>query len=101
VFVAVVIGWWFRGADSPVMAQRSNPSSRGSSADAGLAFQFIGTGPAAALAVYNPANRTVYMYSEVGKGNSPVNCTYSYAIPSPGAPIERANCPVGDLVPQH
>jgi hypothetical protein len=102
VCVAVSIGWWARNADRPVLAQHSNSSWRGSSSssDADLAFQFIGVGPSAAMAVYNSANRTVYVYSEVGKGNASVDCTYSFTIANPGAPIRRGNCPVGELAPQ-
>jgi hypothetical protein len=105
VCLAVAIGWWARGAGSPVLAQRapSSSSSRSSSSasDADLAFQLFGSGYDSALAAYNPSNRVLYVYQHVAQGNSSVNCTYSYSIPNPGAPIQRHNCEPGDLVPQH
>ena len=106
--LAVAIGWWVRGANTAVMAQHSgsstsSSSSRGGSATADpptLAFQMTGNGPDAALTLYNPGNRTLYVYERAGAGNSVVNCTYSFAIASPGAAIRRDNCAVGDLIPQ-
>ena len=104
--LAVAIGWWARSANTAVMAQHSgsssSPSSRGGGAtgDPGLAFQMFGTGPNAALALYNPGNRTLYVYERAANGNSQVSCTYSYSIANPGAQIQRNNCPVGELVPQ-
>ena len=105
--LAVAIGWWARSANTAVMAQHSSSSSSSSSrggtasGDAGLAFQMFGTGPDAALTLYNPGNRTLYVYERAGGGNSVVNCTYSFTIANPGAAIRRENCPVGELVPQH
>ena len=90
VCVAVGVGWWARGGDRPVFAQRSG-------GDANLAFQMIGTGPDSTLVMYNPGNRTLYVYARAGAGNSTVNCTYSFAVNVPGAALERRNCPVGEL----
>jgi hypothetical protein len=102
VCVAAGVGWWCRGAGTTVLAQRSGSSSsaRGSGNDANLAFQMVGTGPQASLTVYNPDNKTLYVYSHVGAGSSYVNCEVSFTVANPGAPIERKNCPVGDFVPQ-
>jgi len=69
--------------------------------DSSLAFQMTGVGTQAALTVYNPANRTLYVYPRIGEGNSYVSCSYSFRVSRPGAPIERENCPVGDQLPQH
>jgi hypothetical protein len=106
--LAVAIGWWGRGANTAVLAQHSSSSpssssSRGGSAtgDPTLAFQMTGNGPDAALTLYNPGNRTLYVYERAGAGNSVVNCTYSFAIANPGAAMRRENCPVGDLVPKY
>jgi hypothetical protein len=106
--LAVAIGWWGRGADTAVLAQHSSStsssSSRGGTATADpltLAFQMTGNGPDAALTLYNPGNRTLYVYERAGAGNSVVNCTYSFAIASPGAAIRRDNCAVGDLIPKY
>jgi hypothetical protein len=59
-----------------------------------------GTGPDALLTVYNPDSRTLFMYPRIGAGSSTVNCAYSFKVPSPGAPLQRENCPVGGLTPQ-
>ncbi len=96
--VAVLIGWWARGANTAVMAQHSSSSSS-ARGDSELAFQLMGTGPDAALAVFNPGNRTLYVYTRVGAGNSSVPCSYGLWIANPGAAIRRENCPVGELIP--
>ena len=85
-----------------VLAQRSSSSSssRDSGTDANLAFQMNGAGPQATLTVYNPANRTLYVYPRISQGNSHISCGYSFSIPSPGAPIDRTNCPAGEFLPQ-
>ena len=106
VCVAVAIGWWCRGAGTTVLAQRSvsssgsSSSARGMGSDANLAFQMVGAGQQASLTVYNPDNKTLYVYSHVGAGSSYINCEVSFTVANPGAPIERRNCPVGDYVPQ-
>jgi hypothetical protein len=99
--LAVAVGWWWRGAGTPVMAQRSSSSSSARGGDSNLAFQLNGTGPDASLTVYNPDDRTLYVYLRVGAGNSYVSCGYSFKVSNPGAPIQRENCPVGAQVPPH
>jgi hypothetical protein len=94
VCLAVAVGWWLRGAGTTVLAQRSGGSS------SALAFQMAGTGPDALLTVYNPDSRTLYMYPRIGAGSSTINCAYSFKVWSPGAPLERENCPMGELTPQ-
>lgn len=98
--LAVAVGWWWRGVGMTVLAQRSGGSSSARGGDSTLAFQMTGTGPDALLSVYNPENRTLYMYPRIGAGSSTVNCAYSLKVPSPGAPLQRENCPVGGLMPQ-
>jgi len=102
VCLAVAVGWWGRDAGKPVLAQRSSSSSssRGSDADANLAFQFVGSGPQQSLAVFNPDNHTIYVYPRVGEGNSHISCEYSFTINRPGAAMDRQNCPMGDQAPQ-
>jgi hypothetical protein len=90
--LAVAIGWWLRGAGTAVFAQRSASSE--------LAFQMTGTGPDALLTMYNADTRTLYMYPRIGAGSSTVNCAYKFKVSSPGAPLQRENCPVGGLMPQ-
>ncbi len=96
--LAIAVGWWARDAGKTVWASSSSSASRGS--DAGLDFQMMGAGPQAALTVYNPGNRTLYVYQRIGEGNSNISCSYSFTVSNPGGPIQRANCPVGEQVPQ-
>lgn len=91
--VAVAFGWWCRGAGTTVDA-----SGGGGSSD--FAFQMTGTGPDALLTVYNADNKTLYMYPRIGAGSSTVNCAYSFRVASPGAALQRQNCPIGELTPQ-
>ncbi len=99
VCLAGAIGLWLRGPEATVLAQRSSSSSsaRGSS-DATLAFQLVGSGSQQSLAVFNPENHTLYVYPRVAEGNSHISCEYSFTISSPGAPMDRQNCPVGEHV---
>jgi hypothetical protein len=96
VCVAVAVGWWAHGAGTTVLARGES-----SSTTENLAFQLSGVAPETALTVYNPGNRTLYVYPRIGAGNSHISCGYSFSIPNPGAPIARANCPMGELLPQH
>jgi hypothetical protein len=97
--VAVLIGWWARGANTAVMAKAAGSGgSSASGGDGGMGFQLMGTGPDAALAVYNQGSRTLYVYTRVGAGNSSVACSYGLTIANPGAAIRRENCPAGELV---
>jgi len=104
VGMAVTVGWWLRGAGTSVFAQRSSstPARGGSSSgETPLGFQMSGIGREMGLTIYNPGNRTLYVYPGIGSGNSYVACEYSFTISAPGAPIQRENCPVGELFPQH
>ena len=86
-------GWWLRGLALPaVHAQRTGE-------DSGLAFQLSGIGPETALTVWNASNRTLYVYQGAVAGSSNVNCSFSFQIERPGAPIQRHNCPIGSLFP--
>ncbi len=96
---AAAVGWWAHGAGTPVAAGSLSSSGGDASANAGLAFQFMGVGSQADLAVYNPANRTLYVYPRVGVGNSHISCEYSFHIRQPGAAMDRENCPVGEQLP--
>lgn len=94
--LAVAAGWWLHGAGTTVLAQHSNSSSSARDVDSDVTFQFIGSGPQQSLAVFSPANHTLYVYPRVGEGNSHISCEYSFTISRRGAPIDRQNCPVGD-----
>jgi hypothetical protein len=91
--LAVAAGWWVRGAGTAVYAQHS-----GGSSGANLAFQLVGAGPQQSLTVYNPDNRTLYVYSHINDGDSHVSCYNSFTLERLGGPIDRQNCAVGELV---
>ena|SRR5438105_4695999 len=96
VAVAVMVGWWVRGADAPVSAQHSSSSSSArSTGESGLSFQFQDGSPQQSLTIYNPTNRTLYVYPRIGTGNSHISCEYMLKVASPGAPIDRQNCQIG------
>jgi hypothetical protein len=74
VCLAVAIGWWWRGAGTTVLAQRSSSSSSARGGDSTLAFQVTGARPEASLTVYNPDNRSLYVYPRIGSGNAYISC---------------------------
>ena len=98
---AAATGWWARGVRvSPVLAQGDGEhgSNRSSGSD-GLAFQLSGVNPETALTIWNPSNHTLYIYQGAVMGNSNVNCSFSFHVDRAGAPIQRQNCPIGQLFP--
>jgi hypothetical protein len=88
VAAALAAGWWARGPNKPVLAQRGAPEN--------LAFQMIGTGPESTLVMYDPGTRVLYVYARAGAGSSRVSCTYGFLISTPGQPLERRNCAPGE-----
>lgn len=91
----VSAGWGLHSLRLPeVSAQRAG-------GEEGLAFQLSGIGPETALSVWNSSNRTLYVYQGAVTGNSNVNCSFSFRIERAGAPIQRQNCPIGSLFPNH
>src|SRR4051812_48829885 len=97
VAAPVLVGWWLRGPDATVLAQHSGSSSSARGGDSGLSFQLGGGNPQESLTIYNPGNRTLYVYPHVGTGNSHMTCQYMLRIDAPGGPIDRQNCAVGPL----
>lgn len=97
VAAAAAVGWWWHGADRPVLAQRGADGGGGGGAN--LAFQFLGAGPQADLAVYSPGDRTLYVYPRVGVGNAHMSCEYSLHITRPGAAMDREICRPGAALP--
>ena len=96
VAVALAVGWWLRGTETSVLAQRSSSSSTARYAtDGSLGFQFGDGNPQQSLTIYNPTNHTLYVYPRVGTGNAHISCEYALRIGTPGGPIDRQNCAVG------
>ncbi len=91
LIVAGAIGWWAHGANTAVRAAGYSDTAREGS---GFGFQFGGAGIEGSLTLYNPENRTLYVYP-AASGNSHINCAYSIRVEKPGAPLERQNCAIG------
>lgn len=96
VVFALAVGWWMRGPQTTVLAERSSSSSSArSAADDSLDFQLGDGSPQQSLTIYNRENHTLYVYPRVGTGNARISCEYSLKIERPGGPIDRQNCPMG------
>ena len=99
VSFALVGGWFLHGVQTPaVQAHVAGEGQENRSGD-GLAFQLSGVAPDTALTLWNGTNHTLYVYQGVVMGNSNVNCSFSFHIERAGAPIQRQNCPIGQLFP--
>ena len=86
--VAGAVGWWAHGGGARVQA----------ASDATVVYQFESLKPESALTLYNPDERTLYVYQGATAGSSHLNCSYRYRIPRAGAPIDRENCSAGSLL---
>ncbi|HEX6497278.1 MAG TPA: hypothetical protein VF018_17465 [Acidobacteriaceae bacterium] len=96
VAIAATIGWWVRGADTKVLANRSSSSSSARSfEDGNLGFQLGDGNPQQSLTIYNAESHTLYVYPRIGTGNAHISCEYSLRISHPGGPIDRQNCQMG------
>jgi hypothetical protein len=62
-------------------------------------FQLTGVNETSSLLVYQPSNKTVYVYRGATTGNSMVQCSFKYLLGAPGAAIQRVSCPVGSALP--
>jgi hypothetical protein len=81
--VAMCAGWWLHG-NRVVAAQNAEPQ-----------FQWQSLGADAALSVYYPSDRVLYVYRGATTGNARVNCAFQYKVSRPGDPLERTNCAIG------
>ena len=92
LLVAGVIGWWAHRSNTTVRAAATGSDT---ARDGGnLGFQFGGAGLEGSLTLYNPENKTLYVYP-AASGNAHINCAYSIRVEKPGAPLERQNCAIG------
>jgi hypothetical protein len=68
-----------------ILAGSSSSRGRAEQADAGpLPMAYVW---GSQLTVYYPAQKKIYVYSELGG-----NCVYAYTLSTPGGPITRENC---------
>jgi hypothetical protein len=63
------------------------PSSRGRAEQADAGPPPVAYVWGSQLTVYYPAQKKIYVYSELGG-----NCVYAYTLSTPGGPITRENC---------
>jgi hypothetical protein len=63
------------------------PSSRGRAEQADVGPPPVAYVWGSQLTVYYPAQKKIYVYSELGG-----NCVYAYTLSTPGGPITRENC---------
>jgi hypothetical protein len=64
-----------------------------------LEFQLQGVNESSSLLVYEPSERTVYVYRGAMAGNSSLQCNFKFTLSKPGGVIRRDNCPVQSLIP--
>jgi len=82
----VAIGYWF-GASRVVRADSSSGN--------GVEFQLTGVSDMSTLLVYQPSEKSVYVYRGATAGNATVQCSFKFVLGAPGGAIQRVNCPVG------
>jgi hypothetical protein len=88
----LALGYWM-GTNRTVHA-----SSSSSSGD-GVAFQLTGVNETSSLLVYQPGNKTVYVYRGATTGNSNLQCSFKFQLGTPGGAIQRVPCEVPSLMP--
>jgi len=82
----VAVGYWF-GTSRTVRADSSSGNS--------VEFQLTGVNDTSTLLVYQPSEKSVYVYRGATAGNSTVQCSFKFVLGTPGGAIQRVNCPVG------
>lgn len=60
-------------------------------------FQLQEVHPNSTLLVYQPSDKTIYVYQGATIGNSSLQCSYLYHMDAPGGVIRRENCAVPSL----
>ena len=91
--LAAAFGWWAHTPPPAAVRAAEFTDMPG--------FQFSNVAGEGTLSVYMPQDRTIYVYSGVLTGNSNKNCTYALRLQRAGGPVERTNCTVGSLLPNH
>ncbi|MHB1021551.1 MAG: hypothetical protein ACYC46_02525 [Acidobacteriaceae bacterium] len=81
------IGWWAHSGRQ-VQAQGQD-----------VFFQLQSVNSDAALTLYYPGQRAIYVYQGALAGNSELQCNYIYKLDKPGGVVHRQNCAVPVLNP--
>ena len=87
VAIILAAGYW--------MGNGGQVHAAGYSTGSDVQFQLTGVNENSSLLVYQPGNRTVYVYRGATVGNATVQCSFKYILGEPGGAIQRVNCPVG------
>jgi hypothetical protein len=85
----LAIGYWLGAAGSVKAAASSD-----------IEFQLTGVNETSSLLVYQPSNKTVYVYRGATVGSANLQCSFKYLMGAPGEAIQRVNCPVGSAFPR-
>lgn len=62
-------------------------------------FQLTGVNETNSLLVYQPRNKTIYVYRGATLGNSELQCSFMFQLNRPGDVIRRIPCAVANLNP--
>lgn len=62
-------------------------------------FQLTGVNETSSLLVYQPRNKTIYVYRGATLGNSELQCSFMFQLSRPGDVIRRVPCAVANLNP--
>lgn len=87
----LAIGFWL-GAGRSVKASGNNYGGD-------VEFQLTGVNETSSLLVYQPGEKTVYVYQGANTGNASLQCSYMFQLDRPGNVIHRANCGPSQLIP--
>jgi hypothetical protein len=60
-------------------------------------FQLQEVHPNSTLLVYQPSDKTIYVYQGATIGNSSLQCSYLYRMEEPGGVIRRENCAIHSM----
>lgn len=89
---ALALGWWF-GAAGTVKASGYDQRA------GDVQFQLTGVNESSSLLIYQPWNKTVYVYQGATTGNSNLQCGFKFELGAPGGAIQRTNCAAHTLLP--
>lgn len=87
IAAAFAIGWSAR------------PVRTVSAASSDVQFQMHGLDASNALLMYEPEQKSIYVYRAVMTGNANLQCSYRFRLGEPGGVIRREQCATQTLIP--
>ena len=97
--LALIAGWFLRGASRPPVVAHAQEYRSGAPSSA--VFELSGIARDTSLTVYSPETHTLYVYPAVTQGAATVNCEFMLHLGRVGGPVQRTNCAPGPLLPEH